>query len=178
MEPTIQRQAARQCEFIQEKGHGVVVQKATTNAKNTATFNADGDVMVGEVLHLASYHKLAADGTSTVLILNKPTLDQKYRIVRAWAVVRAKRTGGTPDHKINLKKGDGAASESFNAIATELDVETATLAADTVSDFILTDAQNVIESGKSLQATLTVGGVTDTGTAEVEVHVQCVPVRA
>lgn len=169
--------AGRTSEVKQEVPTGLLVQDPTST-QGSSTFNADGDVQFGTPIFMSSYHKLSADGASTVLILNKPTLNFKYRIVRAWAVVRTLRTGGTPDHKIDLKKGDGAASESFNAIATQLDVETASLAADTVSDFILTDAQNVIESGKSLQAVLTVAGSTDTGTAEVEVCVLAVPVRA
>lgn len=159
----------------QDPGLGVLVQEAQST-ESTSTWSANEDKQIGQPVLISMKAVAAADGTVNVDI-TKPTLLESYRIVDAWFVVRAKRTGGTPDHKIRLFKGDGTASESFTAISDQVDVDAVTVDAPTRFG-TLDDAQSLLESGKSLRAQLIVAGTTTGATGNVDFHVMVVPSRA
>lgn len=117
--------------------------------------------------------RATADGTITGKIYNK-NCPGPVQVAMAWLYERTLRTGGTPNHVVTLRNGDGAASESFNTIGA-IDVDGGT-AADTIQHFTIDDDYHDIQAGESLDVTLLVGGTTTTGTALIDVYVMLVPI--
>ena len=153
---------------------GLITQDPT-HTKSAGTWTTSGDAQYGAVQQSSILLTAAADGTVNAAIFNKDC-PHKIRILDATIFPRTLRTGGTPDHKVRLFKGDGAASEAFTAITDDKDCD---VAADTQTKFTtFDDAQTIIEADKSLRATLVVGGTTTTGTALFEVIVLWTRVKA
>ena len=125
----------------------------------------------GDAIILHARLSAAADGTINHKFYNK-NCPSGVRVLSAYFFQRSLRTGGTPDHDITLRKGDGAASESFSTIGTA-DFDGATT--DTQTFLTIDDANFDIAANGSLDLNLVVGGTTTGGTALIDVVVVVTP---
>ena len=155
-----------------------VIQQNVESTDTSITRTTNGDLAFGVPICIRARINATADGTVNVAVFDGDC-PEKYAIVHAEYIMRDHREGGTPAHTLQLFHGDGAASESFNAITGQIDVDAAANGVvDTPYRFdTFTDAYDTIDVGESLRIQLIVGGTTDAEYAYCEVYLVLLPVR-
>lgn len=146
-------------------------------SSNTWSANGDMAVSPGFVV-FRGLHSLTSNTTSTITYLNK-NCPYKLRVVRVTVTPRTFMTagGGTPDTKLDVQLGDGAASEAFSDIITQIDLDGDT--ADVGQVGTISDANELIAANKSIISKLTTSGGTGLGgTTLVDVLIECMRVKA
>jgi len=166
-----------------EPNIGTLAQDAATVTENTATFSADGDTQYGIEQVWVLKVKKAADVAFDAGVLNffggvKQARNELYRIMKISTVLHELRTGGSPDHDIQIERGDGADPEVFTTIAGPFDVDGDTVHA--IVNRAMAGAEEVetIPTGATLRVNPQVSGTTTTGAFEMDVYIHVIPVRA
>lgn len=164
----------------QEANTGVVNQNAPSTRSSVA-YAASNDVIHGKpvvvVIKAMGAADVAYDAAGAIHLATlaaKPTLSEKYRILKVETVLRTLRTGGSPDHDLKVQMGDGAASESFTDVVASVDVDSDTVGLPTGRSVVNT-AATVWSSGRTLRAQLSIAGSTTTGTTEFDFIITMVP---
>ena len=167
----------------QERTSSGLLTQGGLGTRSTDTFSADDDQQFGTLQVWRVKCKATADqaydaaaAITNVFGSTKVARDSKYRIVGVRTTVRSKRTGGVPDHGVKVQAGDGAASEAFADVVATVDLD-----ADVVNlpiERALVPAETLLLTGESLRVQLLVAGSTNAGTAEVDVDILAIPVKA
>ena len=164
----------------QEPNTGVICQKAD-GTRSSVAYAASNDVIHGKpvvvVIKALSAADVAYDAAGAIHLATaavKPTLENKYRIIRVETVLRSLRTGNSPDHDLKVQVGDGAASESFTDVVATVDIDSDTVGLPTTR-ILVNSAATVWSSGRTLRCQMQVSGTTTTGTAEVDFIITMVP---
>lgn len=162
--------------------HGLVVQDAEST-RSSETFSSDNDQQFGLVHVWRVKAKATADQAydAAAAITNvfggtKIARNEKWRIIGVRTSLRSLRTGGAPDHDLKVEAGDGASSEAFTALVATVDIDGDTVNLPT--ERILVAAETILLTGETLRVQFQVSGTTTTGTAEVDVDILAMPVKA
>lgn len=148
---------------------------------STPTWSAHGDMQFGALQCWLVKAKIVASSASLVttnIDITKPVLAQSFRVVKIETVGHSLQTGTSPDHKLTIQKGDGAASEAFSDIVAAVDLD-----GDTDETLIwrplFVAAQTLLETGKSLRLSYAItAGNSFAGTFESDTYIYVVPARA
>lgn len=164
----------------QDTTTGVLSQRPT-GTRSSLTFSAHGDKQFGGMQCWAVKAKIVASAATLVttnIDITKPVLPCSYRIVKIESVGHSLQTGTSPDHKLDIQKGDGAASEAFSNIVAQIDLD-----GDTDETLInrplIIAAQQLLETGKTLRLSYGItAGASFTGTFESDTYIYVIPAVA
>ncbi len=162
--------------------HGLIVQDAEST-RSSETFSSDDDQQYGLVYVWRVKMKATADqaydaaaAITNVFGSTKVARNEKWRILGVRTTLRSLRTGGAPDHDLKVETGDAASSEAFTALVATVDIDGDTQ--DLPTERALVAAEAILLTGETLRVQLQVSGTTTTGTAEVDVDILAMPVKA
>ena len=180
---TNQSQAGRPVTVNQDAAaHGLMVQNPEST-RSYKTFSADDDQQFGALqvwrIKCSAVADQAKDNAAAITYLfgsTKVARGQSYRIIGVRVTMRSLRSGGSPDHKMTVETGDGAASETFADLVADVDIDGYT--ANEPVEQIIVDAETILLSGETLLVQMAVAGTTTTGTALVDVDILAMPVKA
>lgn len=159
---------------IKESLGVLVTSPANTLSTPGGGWSTSGDVRVGSPVVIV-FKLIATEDGSVHGLVSKPTLETDFYIIDAWAAMRERRTGGTPNHLCQITIGDGEDPEVFSTATGVKDMDGLI---NGQFDRFLTLTTNQLEwrSGRSLRGLLAVSGGTTGGTAKIDLYVSVIPI--